>query len=172
MTQDLYIAGGCFWGAEHFFKQIEGVIDTEVGFVNGDQTIVNPSYKEVYTDTTGYAEAVHVVYNPDVVSLEFLVLMFFAAIDPVSLNQQGHDVGTRYRTGIYYTKAEEIPVIQKVYDEIQAKYDEPLAVEIEPLQMFYKAEEYHQDYLDKNPQGYCHLPLELFEFARQAKMKR
>uniref|UniRef100_A0AB33IV36 Peptide methionine sulfoxide reductase MsrA n=2 Tax=unclassified Prevotella TaxID=2638335 RepID=A0AB33IV36_9BACT len=172
MTQDLYIAGGCFWGAEHFFKQIEGVIDTEVGFVNGDQTIVNPSYKEVYTDTTGYAEAVHVVYNPDVVSLEFLVLMFFAAIDPVSLNQQGHDVGTRYRTGIYYTKAEEIPVIQKVYDEIQAKYDEPLAVEIAPLQMFYKAEEYHQDYLDKNPQGYCHLPLELFEFARQAKMKR
>uniref|UniRef100_A0AB33IZN0 Peptide methionine sulfoxide reductase MsrA n=1 Tax=Prevotella sp. GTC17259 TaxID=3236795 RepID=A0AB33IZN0_9BACT len=172
MTQDLYIAGGCFWGAEHFFKQIEGVIDTEVGFVNGDQTIVNPSYKEVYTDTTGYAEAVHVVYNPDVVSLKFLVLMFFAAIDPVSLNQQGHDVGTRYRTGIYYTKAEEIPVIQKVYDEIQAKYDEPLAVEIAPLQMFYKAEEYHQDYLDKNPQGYCHLPLELFEFARQAKMKR
>lgn len=172
MTQDLYVAGGCFWGVEHFFKQIEGVIDTEVGFANGDKTIVNPSYKEVYTDSTGYAEAVHIVYNPEVVSLEFLTLMFFAAIDPVSVNQQGHDVGTRYRTGIYYTKAEELPVIRKVYDDIQAKYDEPLAVEVEPLQMFYKAEEYHQDYLDKNPQGYCHLPIELFEFARQAKMKR
>ena len=109
-TKDIYLAGGCFWGTEHYFKQIEGVAETSVGFANGHTA--NPTYKEVYTDTTGYAETVHVKYNPDVVSLEFL------------------------------------------------------------LQMFYSAEEYHQDYLDKNPTGYCHLPESLFEFARQAKEKK
>ncbi len=97
----IYLAGGCFWGTEHYFKQIEGVMETSVGFANGHTP--SPTYKEVYTDTTGYAETVHVKYNPDVVSLEFLLQMFFKAIDPTSLNKQGHDEGTRYRTGIYRT---------------------------------------------------------------------
>jgi len=166
-TKEIYMAGGCFWGTEHFFKQVEGVVETEVGFANGNTE--NPTYKEVYTDETGYAETVHVTYNPEMVSLEFLLRMFFKAIDPLSLNKQGHDEGTRYRTGIYYTNAEDLPVINKVYAEEQQHYDQPLAVEKQPLECFYTAEEYHQDYLDKNPSGYCHLPQSLFEFAKKAK---
>ena len=166
-AKDIFLAGGCFWGTEHYFKQIEGVVETEVGFANGHTA--DPSYKEVYTDTTGYAETVHVKYNPDVVSLEFLLRMFFKAIDPTSLNKQGHDEGTRYRTGIYYTNAEDLPIIEKVLAEEQKNYQQPIAVEKLPLQNFYSAEEYHQDYLDKNPTGYCHLPESLFEFARKNK---
>ncbi len=168
-TKDIYLAGGCFWGTEHFFKQIEGVIETEVGFANGNTE--NPTYKEVYTDETGYAETVHVKYNPDVVSLNFLLQMFFKAIDPTSLNKQGHDEGTRYRTGIYYTNNDDVCIIEKALNDEQKKYEQPLVVENLPLKNFYTAEEYHQDYLDKNPDGYCHLPLSLFEFARKAKEK-
>ena len=170
MTKEIYLAGGCFWGTEHFFKQIEGVSATEVGFANGNTE--HPTYKEVYTDQTGYAETVHVVYDEQVVGLEFLLNMFFKAIEPTSVNRQGHDEGTRYRTGVYYTDDEQLPVIRKVFAEQQALLSEPIAVEAEPLHCFYRAEDYHQDYLDKNPDGYCHLPLELFSYARQAKMKK
>lgn len=167
MIRSIYFAGGCFWGTEHFFKQIEGVTFTETGYANGNTP--DPTYRQVYTDTTGYAETVHVEYDSDVIDLDFLVHMFFKAIDPTSLNRQGEDVGTRYRTGIYYTDAEELPCIRKVYDEIGSQYEMPLAVELEPLKNFYPAEDYHQDYLENNPNGYCHLPLELFEFARKAR---
>jgi peptide methionine sulfoxide reductase msrA/msrB len=164
--KEIYLAGGCFWGTEHFFKQIRGVIETEVGFANGHTE--NPTYQEVYTDKTGFAETVLVKYNPDVVSLEFLLQMFFVAIDPTSLNKQGHDEGTRYRTGIYYNDSADLAIINKVYEAEQQKYSQPFAVERLPLENYYPAEDYHQDYLDKNPDGYCHLPLELFEFARKA----
>jgi peptide methionine sulfoxide reductase msrA/msrB len=164
--KEIYLAGGCFWGTEHFFKQIRGVIETEVGFANGHTE--NPTYQEVYTDKTGFAETVLVKYNPDVVSLEFLLQMFFVAIDPTSLNKQGHDEGTRYRTGIYYTDSSDLAIINKVYEAEQQKYSQPFAVERLPLENYYSAEDYHQDHLDKNPDGYCHLPLELFEFARKA----
>ena len=166
-TRVIYLAGGCFWGTEHYFKQIAGVVATEVGFANGQTE--NPTYEEVYTDTTGYAETVMVRYRPEVVPLDFLLRMFFKAIDPTSLNKQGHDEGTRYRTGVYYTEADDVPTIKRVFAEEQARYSEPLAVEMLPLRNFYAAEERHQDYLDKNPDGYCHLPLELFEMARQAR---
>ncbi len=162
--KDIYLAGGCFWGTEHFFKLIKGVVETSVGFANGHTA--SPTYTEVYTDTTGYAETVHVKYNPDVISLESLLRMFFKAIDPTSLNKQGHDEGTRYRTGIYYTDAEDLPIIEKVFAEEQENYQQPLCVEKQPLENFYSAEEYHQDYLDKNPMGYCHLPQSLFDFAK------
>lgn len=167
MIKSIYFAGGCFWGTEHFFKQIEGVTFTETGYANGSTP--DPTYRQVYSDTTGYAETVHVEYDNDVIDLEFLVRMFFKAIDPTSLNRQGEDVGTRYRTGIYYTDAEELPCIKKIYDEIGRQYESPLVVELEPLKNFYRAEDYHQDYLENNPDGYCHLPLELFEFARKAR---
>jgi peptide methionine sulfoxide reductase msrA/msrB len=111
-------------------------------------------------------------YAPDVVTLDFLLRMFFKAIDPTSLNKQGHDEGTRYRTGIYYTDAADLTVINQVYDDEQQRYEEPLVVERQPLERFYTAEEYHQDYLDKNPTGYCHLPQSLFDFARQAKDRK
>ena len=109
--KEIYLAGGCFWGTEHYFKQIQGVANTEVGFANGETE--HPTYEEVYTDQTGHAETVRVVYDEQVVSLEFLLRMFFKAIDPVSLNRQGHDEGTRYRTGVYYVAADQLPIINK-----------------------------------------------------------
>ena len=167
MNKDIYLAGGCFWGAEHFFKQIEGVAFTEVGFANGNTP--DPTYKEVYTDTTGYAETVHIRFDNEKVGLKFLLRMFFKAIDPTSLNKQGEDEGTRYRTGIYYVDPADIPAIRAVFDEVQRTLAAPVVVEVEPLRNFFRAEDYHQDYLDKNPDGYCHLPLELFRFAREVK---
>ena len=110
-----------------------------------------------------------VVYDEAVADLEFLLNMFFKAIDPTSLNKQGHDEGTRYRTGVYYTSDEQLPVIKKVFAEQQAQFTEPIVVEVALLQCFYTADERHQDYLDKNPEGYCHLPLELFAFAKKAR---
>ncbi len=163
---EIYFAGGCFWGTEHFFKKINGVTETEVGYANGHTE--NPTYKEVCTDTTGFAETVRIVYDPQVVSLQFLTQMYFKAIDPTSVNQQGEDKGTQYRTGIYYTDEADVASIGEVYDSVQAELGEPLAVQLLPLENFYPAEDYHQDYLDKNPEGYCHLPLELFEFAQKA----
>ena len=165
--KEIYLAGGCFWGTEHYFKMIDGVTDTEVGYANG--ITENPTYQEVCTDKTQFAETVHVVYDPEKVGLRFLLEMYFKAIDPVSINQQGHDTGSQYRTGIYYVDESDLAVIEDVYQEIQQQYEQPLAVEKKPLENFYTAEEYHQDYLDKNPDGYCHLPLSLFEFAKKAK---
>lgn len=164
--KEIYLAGGCFWGTEHYFKQIEGVLETETGFANGNTE--NPTYEEVYTDTTGYAETVKVVYDETKVSLGFLIDMFFHAIDPTLLNRQGHDEGTRYRTGVYYTDEEELPVIKRIFDDKQKLYNQPIVTEIAPLRNFFPADEYHQDYLDKHPDGYCHLPVELFEFARKS----
>ena len=164
---DIYLAAGCFWGAEKYLKLINGITFTEVGFVNGNTD--NPTYKDVYTDKTGYAETVHLRYNPKVVSLRFLLEMYFKAIDPTSLNKQGEDEGTRYRTGIYYSNPADITVIEEVTNSEANKYDVPMQVEVEPLRNFHRAEEYHQDYLDKNPSGYCHLPVALFELARKAK---
>ena len=166
MSKQIYLAAGCFWGAEHYLKQIRGVLFTEVGFANGHTA--DPTNKEVYTDTTGYAETVRVEFDPSVLSLELLLQLYFKSIDPVSVNQQGEDRGTRYRTGIYYTDPSDLEVIRRVYDRVAESYDRPLAVEVKPLENFYRAEDYHQDYLENNPDGYCHLPRALFEFARNA----
>lgn len=166
-TKEIFLAGGCFWGTEHYFKQIGGVVETEVGYANGHTE--RPTYQDVCTDQTGFAETVRIVYDPQRVGLRFLLQMYFRAIDPLSLNRQGHDEGTQYRTGIYYTDAADRPLIDEVFAREQARYDRPLVVEREPLRNFYGAEEYHQDYLDKNPEGYCHLPLDLFRQAREAK---
>ena len=162
--KEIYLAGGCFWGAEHYFRNIDGVVDTEVGFANGDTP--EPTYEQVYTDTTGYAETVRVIYNPDGLPLDELLRAFFCAIDPLSLNKQGEDDGTRYRTGVYYTDPADLPVARKVFEEIQAEYSSPLAVELLPLKNFFVADGRHQDYLVKNPEGYCHLPLKFFRYPR------
>ena len=164
-TKEIYLAGGCFWGTEHYFKQVRGVVATEVGFANGH--FENPTYKQVKTQDTGFAETVHITYDPATVSLELLLNLYFRSINPLSLNRQGEDSGTQYRTGIYYTDGQDLPTIDNAFMAEQAKYDQPLAVEKLPLQNFYTAEEYHQDYLDKNPDGYCHLPAALFEYARK-----
>ena len=162
----IFLAAGCFWGAQHYLKQIRGIVETETGFANGNTD--NPTYKEVYTDRTGYAEAVRVVFDPEVLPLKRLVQLYFDCIEPTSVNQQGEDKGTRYRTGIYYIEPEDRLTIQEVYDEVQRGYSAPLAVEVEPIRNFFPADESHQDYLDKHPDGYCHLPQALFEAARHA----
>lgn len=164
--KEIYLAGGCFWGTEHYLKQIRGVVTTEVGYANGNGE--NPSYEEVYTDTTGFVECVKVVYDPALIALEKIVELYFHSIDPLSLNQQGNDIGTRYRTGIYYTNDSDRDRIESIYRAVESRAGERLMVELEPLRNFYNAEEYHQDYLDKNPAGYCHLPAYLFEYARKA----
>ena len=162
----IYLAGGCFWGTEHYFKQVRGVVATETGFANGH--LENPSYKQVKHGDTGFAETVRIEYDPSVVSLELLLDLYFKSIDPLSLNRQGEDEGTQYRTGIYYVDPVDLPVLDRVYGAVEEAAGQPLAVEKLPLQNFYPAEEYHQDYLDKNPTGYCHLPQSLFDFAKTA----
>ena len=162
--KEIYFAGGCFWGVEHFFKGVDGVAEAMPGYANGNTE--NPTYKEVYTDTTGFAETVRVRYNPERVSLDFLTRMFFTVTDPLTLNRQGHDEGTRYRSGVFYVNEEDRPVIEAVFQDVSAKLGVPLVTQLEPLRNFYSAEEYHQNYLDKNPEGYCHLSLKTFAYLR------
>lgn len=157
-TRDIYLAGGCFWGVEEYFSRIPGVVATEVGYANGHTQ--DPSYQEVCTDTTGFAETVRVTYDPTAVSLVTILEHYFMIIDPLSLNRQGNDRGTQYRTGVYYVDEESHEVARQVFDREQEKYQSPMVVELEPLTCFFAAEEYHQDYLKKNPAGYCHITFE------------
>lgn len=164
--KEIYFAGGCFWGTEHFLKQIRGVESTQVGYANGK--VDNPTYEQVCQDNTGFAEAVKVTYDPQVVKLDLLIDLFFKTIDPTSLNRQGNDRGSQYRTGIFYTDKADLPLIESDVQAQAKNYSKPLVVEIEPLKNFYPAENYHQDYLDKNPGGYCHINPALFELAKKA----
>lgn len=164
MKKEIYFAGGCFWGTEHFLRQFEGVTETVTGYANG--TVPNPAYEQVYTDTTGHVECVKVTYDPATISLATLCRLFFRSIDPLLKDRQGNDVGTRYRTGIYWTSDKDAIVVEDVYDEIQKRYDSPLMVEKCRLRCFFPAEDYHQDYLVKNPSGYCHLSPAELQFAK------
>lgn len=151
----IYLAGGCFWGVEEYFSRIPGVVETSAGYAQS--RIPHPDYKAVCSGRTGAAETVKVVYDPAKVSLETLIGQYFKIIDPFSLNRQGNDVGTQYRTGVYYDNPAEKTELQKLFDAESAKLGRPLAVELAPLENFYPAEEYHQAYLKKNPGGYCHI---------------
>lgn len=162
----IYFAGGCFWGTEHFFKQIDGVTDTEVGYANS--IIPHPTYREVCTGQTQAVEGVRVVYDTAKINLSYLIRLYLMTIDPTSVNRQGNDAGTQYRTGIYYTTADQQRTAIAELDKEAGRHSRPLAVEIKPLINFYSAEEFHQDYLDKNPGGYCHINPKLFEVARNA----
>ena len=150
----LYLAGGCFWGCQKYFDMIPGVVETEVGYANGPTP--NPSYEEVKRHA-GHAETVRVAYDPDVLPLQKLLWDYFRIIDPTSVNKQGEDEGIQYRTGIYYVDEADLAVIRPALNELAGRYDRPLAIELRPLECFYSAEEYHQKYLEKNPNGYCHI---------------
>lgn len=168
MIKEIYFAAGCFWGAQHFFAQVHGVKEATAGYANGHRAEA-PTYEEVYTDTTGFAETVKVVYDEQKTSLQELVSLFFEIIDPTGVNRQGGDVGTRYRTGVYYTDAAERADIEPVFAQERNRLGErsgELAVQLEPLRNFFPAEERHQAYLDKNPGGYCHVPLKTFRYLR------
>ena len=140
---EIYFAGGCFWGTEHFMKQIRGVEATQVGYANS--IVAEPSYEEVCSGRTEAAETVRVLYDPQQVGLPLLLELYFKTIDPTSVNRQGGDRGTQYRTGIYYTDEADRPVVEAAVNELAKKYTAPIAIEVKPLVNFYRAAEYHQD---------------------------
>ena len=153
----IYLAGGCFWGLEAYMERIYGVAEAISGYANGSTE--NPTYEDVSRKNTGHAETLKVQYDPKRVSLDDLLDYYLQVIDPTSLNKQGNDVGTQYRTGIYFTDEKDREIIEKKLEDEQKKYKDKIVVEVEKLSNFYEAEAYHQDYLDKNPYGYCHIDL-------------
>lgn len=155
MQKRIVVAGGCFWGVQEYYRRLKGVIQTRVGYAQG--FVVNPQYGEVKKGLTNHAEVVEVIYDASILSLVQVLDHLFRMIDPTSLNQQGEDIGTQYRTGIYYLDDQDLPLIQNFLQEKQKKYKAKIVVEVEKLKKFYDAEEYHQDYLVKNPRGYCHV---------------
>jgi methionine-S-sulfoxide reductase len=159
--KEIYLAGGCFWGTEKYLSLVKGMLETSVGYANGNTE--NPSYEDVCRRDTGHAETVKLLYNPALLSLEKLLSLYYEVIDPTSVNRQGADRGTQYRTGIYYTDKADRPVIEASIAKLQKEYTKPIAIEVEPLRNYYPAEEYHQKYLDKNPGGYCHIGQNAFE---------
>lgn len=156
-VKQIYLAGGCFWGAEKYIAGIAGVISTEVGYANGGTE--SPSYEQVCHENTGHAETVRVDYDESVIDLSALLGFYYSAVDPTSVNRQGGDAGTQYRTGIYYVSEDDRPVIDASMAALQAALGRPSAIEVKSLENYYPAEEYHQKYLDKNPSGYCHIDL-------------
>ncbi len=170
MMKTIYLAGGCFWGTAHLMSLVPGVDSTVAGYANS--VIPAPTYEMVCTGSTGAAETVKVTYDDSVVGLTDLLNLYFRSIDPLSLNRQGNDIGSQYRTGIYYTDSADVPVIEAQLATLQRRHNSPLAIEFSRLLNFYPAEEYHQDYLVKNPRGYCHVKPELFMEARMIKTRK
>lgn len=156
--KEIYLAGGCFWGVAEYFSRIKGVVETEVGYANGRRE--NPTYEQVCTGTTGHTETTYVKFDEEIISLEKILNNFWHIIDPTQLNRQGPDRGSQYRTGIYYTNEADKEVILKTLEKVKKRYEEPMVTEIETLKSYFKAEDYHQDYLKKNPNGYCHIDLD------------
>lgn len=151
----IYLAGGCFWGIQKYLDQLNGIVETTVGYANGNT--INPRYEDVKAQRTGHSETVEVIYDETIISLKEILTKFYVVIDPTSLNKQGEDEGISYRTGIYYVNEEDKDIIQEVMTFESSKYDKECVVEFLPLDNFYPAEEYHQKYLEKNPNGYCHI---------------
>ncbi len=151
------LAGGCFWGVEELIRQQAGVISTEVGYTGG--TLANPTYDDVKKGNTGHAEAIEVVFDSSVLTFEQLLLFFFQLHDPTTLNRQGNDIGSQYRSVIFYQNEEQRATALKVIERVNASgaWKKPVVTEVVPFEVFYSAESYHQDYLRKHPNGYtCH----------------
>lgn len=163
MNSVIYFAGGCFWGVEEYFSRIEGVLESVSGYANGNSD--KTSYYELAY--TNHAEAVRVTYDSNTVELDDLLDYFFAIIDPVSINKQGNDKGSQYRTGIYYVNDNDLLLINDKIKQLQEGYSKPIAIEVDRLMNFVPAEEYHQKYLKKNPTGYCHI-----NFAKLNEVKK
>ena len=168
--KEIYLAGGCFWGLEKYFSLVKGITGTEVGYANGKTD--NPSYEDVCYKDVGHAETVKILYDTDRISLKSILKLYYDVIDPLSKDRQGNDIGTQYRTGIYYVHDEDEEIILNSLEELQKNYNKPIAIEIMSLKNYYPAEHYHQKYLDKNPSGYCHIGAEKFEKAKQAEAKK
>ncbi len=161
--KEIVLAGGCFWGVEKAFSYLDGVIETEVGYANGN--IDNPTYELVCENNTGFKEACRIIYDENVISLNKLLKAFFICINPTQRNRQGNDVGSQYQTGVYYIEESDYETIAKYFEEEKKKYTN-FFVELDKLKSFYPAEEYHQKYLEKVPNGYCHVSLQEMEMVK------
>jgi peptide methionine sulfoxide reductase msrA/msrB len=157
--QTIYLAGGCFWGIEAYFQKIQGVLDTEVGYTGGNTE--NPTYRQVCTGRTGHAETLELQFDESIISLQDILLHFERIHEPTSLNKQGHDIGSQYRSAIFYTSENQKQAALEWKDQAKGRYPERIVTKIAPLKEFYPAEDYHQDYLEKNPGGYCYINLAL-----------
>jgi methionine-S-sulfoxide reductase len=153
--KSIVFAGGCFWGVQHYFKLVRGVRETAVGYIQGITQF--PTYEQVCAGTTKHTEAVKILYDTEETHLLILLEHYFNIVDPTTLNRQAMDTGTQYRSGIYYYELEDADVINKYIDSIRNNYIDDIVVEVKPAGDFWDAEEYHQDYLEKNEDGYCHL---------------
>lgn len=163
---EIYLAGGCFWGTEFLMRNVPGVVSVEVGYSNGPTS--NPTYREV-CNNSGHAESAHVIYNPKNIPLPKLLSVYFQSIDPTLKNRQGHDDGVQYRTGIYFSDPSDEETIKRALDKLQGNFFNPVVVECAPIKNFYRAEEEHQEYLIKNPNGYCHVSRALIDEQAKAK---
>lgn len=148
----IYFAGGCFWGVEKYFSLVKGVISTKVGYANGTKD--NPRYEDLKSHLDNASETVEIKYDENVISLDKLLELLLRVIDPYSINKQGEDEGEQYRTGVYYLNKEEESFIKQYFNKYLNK---DYKIEVLPLSKFFLAEEYHQEYLNKNPNGYCHI---------------
>jgi methionine-R-sulfoxide reductase len=170
--KEIYLAGGCFWGTELYVDLVYGVISVESGYANGMTS--HPSYREVCSGS-GHAEAVHVVYDPQIVSLDEILTAFYDSIDPTAVDRQGNDIGRQYRSGIYYVpnadggESDDVRVIRASLDTLQKHIGKPVAIEVKPIVNFYRAEEEHQEYLEKHPNGYCHISPALIAQMREKR---
>lgn len=153
----IVLAGGCFWGVQEYYSRIKGILRTEVGYANG--RTVDPTYEQICNDNTGFAEVCYIEYDEEVITIKEVLDKFWAVVNPTSLNRQGNDVGSQYRSGIYYFDELDAQAIKESVNELQKNYEKKIVTEIKPLENYFKAEEYHQDYLKKNPNGYCHINL-------------
>ena len=167
--QAIYLAGGCFWGMERVFQMLDGVVSTTVGYVNGNK--VSPSYEDIIRNETGYKECVRVIFDTHRLDVQTILQAYFLCIDPTVTDRQKDDIGTQYQTGIYYKNCSLIERIEEVYNREKSRY-EVFCMELAPVKCFYEAEEYHQNYLVKNPEGYCHItPVDL-EKVRKLNQKK
>ena len=156
-TRVIYLAGGCFWGMEKLMSSMRGVIDAESGYANGTGE-ADANYETVCTGQTGFRETVKVTYDPNETSLDALLMAYFYVVDTTAVNRQGNDVGTQYQAGVYYADDESRQTVERIA-AVEKSRTEGFSVEILPLTNYYPAEEYHQNYLDKHPNGYCHIPM-------------
>lgn len=153
--KEIYLAGGCFRGVDAYFKTIEGIVETEVGYANGNtEETAYPLLK-----ITGHAETVKIKYDPAIISLEKILEYFYYVVDPFSINRQGNDFGSQYRTGIYSKDPKDLEFARKFLEKKQEEADQNIEIEVKKIKNYQKAEEYHQNYLEKNPTGYCHINL-------------
>jgi len=154
-VKEIVVAGGCFWGVQEYYRRLKGVLDTKVGYAQGITD--NPTYEDVCSGNTNFTEVVYIKYDSNVINLNKICDHLFRIIDPLSINKQGGDVGSNYRTGVYYINEPDKKIIDKFISKQQKKYYSQIVVEVEKLIKFYDAEDYHQDYLEKNVHGYCHV---------------